>query len=177
MRTSTSGLARPKTTGPGTTYIKRAISMASLLPAPGRAAQALAFEEILIAEGSDWNWWYGPEHHSANDRDFDELYRKHLIERVPGFGGRPSGLSRAADRGRTGPAFFHPAKRLHSSPRSPATWCATSSGWAPRATPPTGDPAPCTASSFCWTPSMRESTKNQCTARLDFAGKVPADRI
>ncbi len=38
----------------------------------------LAFEEILIAEGSDWNWWYGPEHHSANDRDFDELYRKHL---------------------------------------------------------------------------------------------------
>jgi hypothetical protein len=33
---------------------------------------------LLIAEGSDWNWWYGPEHHSANDRDFDELYRKHL---------------------------------------------------------------------------------------------------
>ena len=38
----------------------------------------LAFEELLIAEGSDWNWWYGPEHHSENDRDFDELYRKHL---------------------------------------------------------------------------------------------------
>ncbi|HET9838258.1 MAG TPA: glycoside hydrolase family 57 protein [Candidatus Angelobacter sp.] len=38
----------------------------------------LAFEELLIAEGSDWNWWYGPEHHSDNDREFDELYRKHL---------------------------------------------------------------------------------------------------
>lgn len=38
----------------------------------------LAFEELLIAEGSDWNWWYGPEHQSVNDRDFDELYRKHL---------------------------------------------------------------------------------------------------
>ena len=38
----------------------------------------LAFEELLIAEGSDWNWWYGPEHHSDNDHDFDELYRKHL---------------------------------------------------------------------------------------------------
>ncbi|HXE90632.1 MAG TPA: glycoside hydrolase family 57 protein [Terriglobales bacterium] len=38
----------------------------------------LAWEEILIAEGSDWNWWYGPHHHSANDREFDELYRKHL---------------------------------------------------------------------------------------------------
>lgn len=38
----------------------------------------LAYEELLIAEGSDWNWWYGPEHHSDNDREFDELYRKHL---------------------------------------------------------------------------------------------------
>jgi alpha-amylase/alpha-mannosidase (GH57 family) len=38
----------------------------------------LAWEELMIAEGSDWNWWYGPEHHSANDRDFDELYRRHL---------------------------------------------------------------------------------------------------
>jgi alpha-amylase/alpha-mannosidase (GH57 family) len=38
----------------------------------------LAWNELLVAEGSDWNWWYGPEHHSANDRDFDELYRKHL---------------------------------------------------------------------------------------------------
>jgi len=42
------------------------------------AQRQIAWEELLIAEGSDWNWWYGPEHHSANDRDFDELYRKHL---------------------------------------------------------------------------------------------------
>ena len=42
------------------------------------AQRQLAWEELLIAEGSDWNWWYGPEHHSANDHDFDELYRKHL---------------------------------------------------------------------------------------------------
>ena len=42
------------------------------------AQRTLAWEELLIAEGSDWNWWYGPEHHSANDHDFDELYRKHL---------------------------------------------------------------------------------------------------
>ncbi|MBC7925509.1 MAG: glycoside hydrolase [Bryobacteraceae bacterium] len=38
----------------------------------------LAFEELLIAEGSDWNWWYGPEHSSANRIDFDQLYRSHL---------------------------------------------------------------------------------------------------
>jgi len=47
-------------------------------PLASEAQKKLAFEEILIAEGSDWSWWYGPEHHSANDREFDELYRKHL---------------------------------------------------------------------------------------------------
>ena len=57
-----------------------------------RATQAqrkLAFDEILIAEGSDWNWWYGPEHHSANDRDFDELYRKHLSNVYQALGATP----------------------------------------------------------------------------------------
>jgi alpha-amylase/alpha-mannosidase (GH57 family) len=49
----------------------------------------LAYEEILIAEGSDWNWWYGPEHHSANDRDFDELYRKHLANVYHALGAMP----------------------------------------------------------------------------------------
>ncbi|HET7205115.1 MAG TPA: glycoside hydrolase family 57 protein [Terriglobales bacterium] len=49
----------------------------------------LAFEEILIAEGSDWNWWYGPEHHSANDREFDELYRKHLSNVYQALGASP----------------------------------------------------------------------------------------
>jgi alpha-amylase/alpha-mannosidase (GH57 family) len=49
----------------------------------------LAYDEILIAEGSDWNWWYGPEHHSANDRDFDELYRKHLSNVYQALGGQP----------------------------------------------------------------------------------------
>jgi alpha-amylase/alpha-mannosidase (GH57 family) len=53
------------------------------------AQRQLAWEEILIAEGSDWNWWYGPEHHSANDRDFDELYRKHLSNVYQALGGIP----------------------------------------------------------------------------------------
>jgi alpha-amylase/alpha-mannosidase (GH57 family) len=38
----------------------------------------LAYEELLIAEGSDWCWWYGPEHQSDNQREFDELFRDHL---------------------------------------------------------------------------------------------------
>jgi hypothetical protein len=53
------------------------------------AQRKLAWDEILIAEGSDWNWWYGPEHHSANDRDFDELYRKHLSNVYQALGAVP----------------------------------------------------------------------------------------
>ena len=49
----------------------------------------LAQEELFIAEGSDWNWWYGPEHHSANDREFDELYRKHLSNVYQALGATP----------------------------------------------------------------------------------------
>jgi hypothetical protein len=37
-----------------------------------------AWEELYAAEGSDWNWWYGEHHSSANDAEFDELYRRHL---------------------------------------------------------------------------------------------------
>jgi hypothetical protein len=39
---------------------------------------ARAKESLLAAEGSDWTWWYGPEHGSANDAEFDALFRKHL---------------------------------------------------------------------------------------------------
>src|SRR5271165_2415948 len=37
-----------------------------------------AQESLLAAEGSDWCWWYGPEHSTMNDAEFDALYRKHL---------------------------------------------------------------------------------------------------
>lgn len=37
-----------------------------------------AWEEIFIAEGSDWFWWYGDDHSSAQDALFDYLFRKHL---------------------------------------------------------------------------------------------------
>lgn len=53
------------------------------------AQRALAHEELLIAEGSDWNWWYGPEHHTANDSDFDALYRQHLTNIYRALGAEP----------------------------------------------------------------------------------------
>jgi alpha-amylase/alpha-mannosidase (GH57 family) len=38
-----------------------------------------AWRQIYIAEGSDWNWWYGPQNSSSCDEEFDRLYRKHLL--------------------------------------------------------------------------------------------------
>lgn len=49
----------------------------------------LAFEELLIAEGSDWCWWYGPEHDSANRVEFDQLYRSHLANVYRALGRTP----------------------------------------------------------------------------------------
>jgi alpha-amylase/alpha-mannosidase (GH57 family) len=37
-----------------------------------------AWRELYIAEGSDWFWWYGDDHSSAQDATFDYLFRKHL---------------------------------------------------------------------------------------------------
>jgi alpha-amylase/alpha-mannosidase (GH57 family) len=37
-----------------------------------------AWDELYIAEGSDWFWWYGDDHSSAQDALFDYLFRKHL---------------------------------------------------------------------------------------------------
>jgi alpha-amylase/alpha-mannosidase (GH57 family) len=48
--------------------------------APSAEQLTRAYESILVAEGSDWNWWYGPEHSTANDAEFDSLYRKHVSE-------------------------------------------------------------------------------------------------
>jgi len=38
-----------------------------------------AYSEILAAEGSDWFWWYGEDHPSLYAREFDEIFRGHLI--------------------------------------------------------------------------------------------------
>jgi alpha-amylase/alpha-mannosidase (GH57 family) len=48
----------------------------------------LAWESIYIAEGSDWCWWYGEDHSSANDQAFDYLFRKHLMNVYNALGAR-----------------------------------------------------------------------------------------
>jgi len=37
-----------------------------------------AFREMLIAEGSDWFWWYGDDHPTENAAEFDALFRNHV---------------------------------------------------------------------------------------------------
>ncbi|NWF97790.1 MAG: glycoside hydrolase family 57 [Nitrospirae bacterium] len=39
-----------------------------------------AWKAIYIAEGSDWNWWYGDEHTTETQKDFDELFRFNLMK-------------------------------------------------------------------------------------------------
>ncbi len=36
-------------------------------------------KEFMIALGSDWFWWYGDDHFTLQAKEFDELFRKHLI--------------------------------------------------------------------------------------------------
>lgn len=45
-----------------------------------RPAEVLdrAWRELSIAEGSDWFWWFGDDHTSAQDVLFDRLFRTHL---------------------------------------------------------------------------------------------------
>ncbi len=70
------------------------------VPSDSPGAQR-AYESILAAEGSDWCWWYGPEHASANDADFDRIYRNHLTGIYNALGLQPPD------------ALAHPIKRAY----------------------------------------------------------------
>jgi hypothetical protein len=59
-------------------YLLRARQTYDQASAVPEEKRRLAYQELLIAEGSDWNWWYGPEHDTANRVEFDTLYRNHL---------------------------------------------------------------------------------------------------
>ncbi|MFP4528578.1 MAG: glycoside hydrolase family 57 protein [Candidatus Kapaibacterium sp.] len=43
---------------------------------PDKYADAL--DELMVAEGSDWFWWYCDRHQAENKPDFDVLFRWHL---------------------------------------------------------------------------------------------------
>jgi len=39
-----------------------------------------AWKAMYAAEGSDWNWWYGDEHTTETQEEFDELFRLNLMQ-------------------------------------------------------------------------------------------------
>jgi alpha-amylase/alpha-mannosidase (GH57 family) len=74
---------------------------------------AKAFESVLAAEGSDWCWWYGPENSSANDAEFDALYRKHLTEIYLALGREaPESLAQPIKTGAEGARLILPSAYL-----------------------------------------------------------------
>jgi hypothetical protein len=86
--------------------------------AAGANAEQLrrAWDEMYIAEGSDWFWWYGDDHSSAQDALFDQLFRRHLqnvytlLDETP-----PGNLHQPISRGvrriaHTQPTGFLPVK-------------------------------------------------------------------
>ncbi len=38
-----------------------------------------AWRHLMVAEGSDWCWWYGDDHFTADKETFDRILRDHLI--------------------------------------------------------------------------------------------------
>jgi alpha-amylase/alpha-mannosidase (GH57 family) len=57
----------------------------------GKDARSLAKarEHLLVAEGSDWFWWFGEPNSSAEDPLYDELFRAHLREVYLALGEAP----------------------------------------------------------------------------------------
>jgi alpha-amylase/alpha-mannosidase (GH57 family) len=77
-------------------------------------ARDRAMEELLIAEGSDWFWWYGDDHNSDHDAEFDDLFRRHLRNAYAALGLTiPEELFATNITTGGGPARLAPSGRLN----------------------------------------------------------------
>ncbi|MEW4488021.1 glycoside hydrolase family 57 protein [Thalassoglobus sp. JC818] len=70
-----------------------------------------AWKELMIAEGSDWYWWYGDDHHSGQDDLFDELFRRHLRNVYTLLGEMPPSVMFE-------PVTHAERKHLHTQPKA-----------------------------------------------------------
>jgi Glycosyl hydrolase family 57 len=143
-------------------------------PAVSDAQRELAFEELMIAEGSDWNWWYGPEHHSANDRDFDELYRKHLSNvyqalgaEAPSYLAQPIAISAVRPEAILQTAFIHP--RIGSESPRYFDWLGAAMYTADRHS------GAMHGKQFLLDAIYAGVDNDHLYGRLDFAGALPTD--
>ncbi len=73
-----------------------------------------AWQEVYIAQGSDWFWWFGGDHSSPDDEVFDHLFRTHLrnvytLARVD----PPAYLDQPVSRTREKAIYDHPTALLN----------------------------------------------------------------
>ncbi len=61
-----------------TAWITLARTREFLSSAGKREELPQAWQSLSIAEGSDWMWWYGDTHYSAQQEEFDRLFRMHV---------------------------------------------------------------------------------------------------
>ena len=89
--------------GDGASAAKRAL--------PASEQLAAAFEALLAAEGSDWYWWFGPEHSSANDAEFDAFFRQLLSEVYSAWAREaPDELAEPIKQGHAGATSWRPRR-------------------------------------------------------------------
>ena len=84
-----------------------------LLAGQPEGGPALARREALIAEGSDWFWWFGRSHDSGMDLIWDNLFRLHLRNIYTALDLRPpAGLFRPIIGQADGPASKRPDRKI-----------------------------------------------------------------
>jgi alpha-amylase/alpha-mannosidase (GH57 family) len=91
--------------------------------AGGAAAWPRAHHELLVAEASDWFWWFGERHDSGGDAAWDELFRAHLRNAysLAGLGG-PAQLDEPVIEGLAIGNDCAPLRRIDPPSAGPSEW-------------------------------------------------------
>ncbi len=85
---------------------------------PGKGdsrALSEAYEHLLIAEGSDWCWWYGDDHFTPHAAEFDRLFRHQVSAVYRALGENPPDI---LDIPIIRPDRMPPGKNYLPSPRN-----------------------------------------------------------
>ncbi|MBI3088093.1 MAG: hypothetical protein HYY91_04325 [Candidatus Omnitrophica bacterium] len=76
-------------------------------------APAEAWRSLYIAEGSDWMWWYGDTHYSAQSEEFDALCRANLENVYRALGQEPPAVLQQPIKGRVLHYVSEPTAEVH----------------------------------------------------------------
>jgi alpha-amylase/alpha-mannosidase (GH57 family) len=76
-------------------------------------AHAQAWRSLGVAEGSDWMWWFGDTHFSAQADEFDRLFRAHLGNAYRSAGLEPPAALAEPIRHRVTEPLYGPTGLLH----------------------------------------------------------------